>query len=270
MALLKDITLGKYVQVESPIHRLDPRTKFAATLVLMGASLSSRGFAVLCFSAVFLIGVIALSRLPSGLVLNNLRAFVWLFFFTFTLHALLTPGPALWRLPYLDLAISQAGLHQGLFFTGRLATVVITASLLTLTTSPMDLTNGIERLLAPLQRFGFPAHEMAMMVSISLRFIPVLLEEADRLRRAQLARGADFSGNILRRVRNLIPLLVPLFLSAFARADRLALAMESRCYRGGEGRTCYQPLKFGRQDFSAAFVLGAFVLGVIGLPRIAF
>ena len=270
MAFLNDITLGKYIPADSPVHRLDPRTKFAATLVLMGACLSSYSFSPLILSAAFIGGTIALSRLPPSVVLHNLRAFAWLFFFTFTLHALLTPGPVLWRLPYLDLPLTGAGLHQGLFFSARLAAVVVTASLLTLTTSPMDLTSGLERLFGPLRRFGFPAHEMAMMVSITLRFIPVLLEEADRLRRAQLARGADFSGNILRRARNLIPLLVPLFLSAFARADRLALAMESRCYRGGAGRTCYKPLKYGRLDLGAALILGAFALVVISLPHIPF
>jgi len=268
MPFLTDITLGKYVAADSPLHRLDPRTKFLATAALMMALLATEGFSPLLLASPFVALLIALSRVPVGMVLKNLRPFLWLFFFTIALHALLTPGATLWRLPWLDRPVTVEGVQLGLFFSLRLAAVVLIASLLTLTTTPMELTDGLESLLSPLRRFGFPAHELAMMVSIALRFIPVLVEEAERLHKAQLARGADFGGNPLRRVRNLLPLLVPLFLSAFARADRLALAMESRCYRGGEGRTRYRELRFARGDGWAALVVLAAALAIGGGPRL--
>jgi energy-coupling factor transport system permease protein len=268
MPLLSDITLGKYVAVDSPLHRLDPRTKFLATTALMMALLTNEGFAPLLLASPFIALAVWCSKVPPALVLKNLRPFFWLFFFTIVLHALLTPGATLWRLPYLDRPITVEGVQLGLFFSLRLAAVVLIASLLTLTTTPMELTDGLEKLLSPLRRFGFPAHELAMMVSIALRFIPVLVEEAERLHKAQLARGADFGGNPLRRVRNLLPLLVPLFISAFARADRLALAMESRCYRGGEGRTRYRELRFARGDGWAALLALLALLAICGGPRL--
>lgn len=261
MAFLQDITLGRYVALDSPIHHLDPRTKLVASLSLMIVALSAPGFAPLLSFTAFLLPVIALSRLSWRLVLRNLKPFVWLFFFTFGLHALLTPGRAVWLLPLSDHAITAEGLRLGAFFTVRLAAVIVSASLLTLTTSPMELTGGLERLFRPLARFGFPAGDLAMMISIALRFIPVLVDEAERLRKAQLARGADFGGNPIRRIRNLVPLLAPLFVAAFDRADRLALAMESRCYQGGNERTQYHRLRFGPADSIAALAS----LGLIGL-----
>jgi len=267
MPFLQDITLGKYVAADSCVHRLDPRTKFISTLALMIAVLSTPGFVPLLLFCLFLGVVIGLSRLPAGLVLRNLRPFLWLFLFTFALHALLTPGRELWSLPFADRAITREGLWLGAFFSLRLSAVIVTASLMTLTTAPLELTGGLERLFSPLRRFGFPAHELAMMVTISLRFIPVLVDEAERLRKAQLARGADFSGGPIRRARSLIPLLVPLFISAFARADRLALAMESRCYRGGTERTSFRELRFGRRDLYAGLAALSAVLAIGWIPR---
>jgi len=268
MRFLTDITLGKYVAVDSPLHRLDPRTKFLGTCALMIAVLGTGGFAPLLLFSPFLALTILLSRVPARLVLSNLRPFLWLFLFTLVLHALMTPGAILWRIPWLGRPITAEGMWMGLFFSLRLASVILIASLLTLTTTPMELTDGLERLLNPLRRFGFPAHELAMMVAIALRFIPVLIEEAERLYKAQLARGADFSGGPIRRARSLIPLLVPLFISAFSRADRLALAMESRCYRGGIGRTSYRELKFTPADAWAALVVLAAFLAIFGVPRL--
>lgn len=262
MAILQDITLGQYLPADSLLHRLDPRTKFVSILVLMIAALSTSSFASLLLCCGFLGMAMVLSGLPTSLVLRNLRPFLWLFLFTFALHALLTPGPPLWRVPYTDLAVTSQGLRRGIFFSLRLSVVIVMASLLTLTTSPLELTGGLARLFKPLRRFGFPAHELAMMVTISLRFIPVLIDEAERLRKAQLARGADFSGGPIRRARNLIPLLVPLFLSAFARADRLALAMESRCYQSGMERTNFRELRFADRDLIAALAVLATVLGI--------
>jgi energy-coupling factor transport system permease protein len=255
MAVLKDITLGKYIAVDSPLHCLDPRTKFIATLALMSAVLTTSKFVALIPFALFLACALFLARLPVGIVLNNLRPFVWLFSITFVLNALLTPGTILWLLPVLDYAVTAEGLQRGGLLCLRLSATIITAALLTLTTAPTELTSGLERLLKPLRRIGLPAHELAMMVSISLRFVPVLVEEAERLHKAQLARGADFSGGPIRRIQSLIPLLVPLFISSFARADRLALAMESRCYRGGDQRTHFRPLHFQGIDLAAALIV---------------
>lgn len=265
MVALKDIALGKYVAVDSPVHRLDPRTKLLATVTLMLAAVGSDQLPVLAMFTVFVLLLARLSRLPLGLLVRNLRPFLWLFTFTLIMHGLMTPGTVLWRVPLSDLDVTSEGLRFGAFFSLRLAVVVSLASLLTLTTAPIEITDGLERLLNPLRRFGFPAHELAMMVTIALRFIPVLIEEAERIYRAQLARGANFGGSPIRRARQLIPLLIPLFLSAFARADRLAVAMESRCYRGGVGRTTYRVLQLGRGDLNAALAVLAVVAATTGL-----
>lgn len=257
MPILGDIALGKYVPGESALHRLDPRTKLLGVLIWMTAALASRGvppvLAFTCFVAV----VAGVSRLPVRLLLRNLRSFIWLLSITALLHATMTPGQLLWHIPWLELNITTEGLQAAAIFTLRLGAVVTAAAMLTLTTSPMELTDGLERLLNPFRRLGVPAHELAMMVSIALRFIPVLAEEAERLQKAQMARGAEFSGHPIARARKLVPLLVPLFLSAFARADRLAIAMEARGYRGGEGRTQYRELRFGSADVVAAMLCAA-------------
>ena len=262
MALLGDLSVGKYVEADSPLHRLDPRTKFLGSLALMLGVLRDDGPVALAVCAGLLALALALSGLPPRLALRNLRAFFWLFLFTFALHAFFTPGPALWHLPYSGHSVTEEGLRRGALLCARLAAVICTAALLTLTTAPLDLTRGLERLLAPFRRFGLPSDEIALTASIALRFIPVLVEEAERLHRAQLARGADPGGRLLQRARNLVPLLVPLFVSAFAHADRLALAMESRGYRSGAPRTAYRPLRYGANDLAAALVLGAALAAV--------
>ena len=259
MKALRNIALGKYLAVHSPVHRLAPRTKLIATLVLMVTAVQCDHLAALMLFCGFVLVTARLSLLPWMLLLRNLRPFVWLFAFTMIMHGLMSPGDVILRLPWTDLGFSYEGLRLGAFFSLRLAVIVSLASLLTLTTSPIEITDGLEHLLNPLRRFGFPAHELAMMVTIALRFIPVLIEEADRLHKAQLARGADFSGGPIRRARQLLPLLVPLFLSAFARADRLAVAMESRCYRGGVGRTNFRLLALGWRDARAALAVGTVV-----------
>ena len=241
------------------MHRLDPRTKSIAALLLMTAVAVFPGFAALAAFSLFLLLAVTLSRLPLLFLLRNLRPFVWLFSFTLLMHAFMTPGAPLWRVPHAELVLTEEGLYMGLFFCWRLAVLVTAASLLTLTTAPMELTDGLERMMSPLRRFGFPAHELAMMVTIALRFIPVLVEEAERLRMAQMSRGADFGGNPVRRIRKLVPLLVPLFISAFSRADRLALAMESRCYRGGVNRTSFRELRFEARDLNAGLAVCATV-----------
>lgn len=262
MAFLNDITLGQYFPVDSVVHRLDPRTKFLSVLVLMSAILVSRNFYFYGLFALFLGIVIAVSCLPPFYVLRNLRPFVWLVLLTVGLHALFTPGHSA-GIPGLS-RLTREGLTEGALFGGRLALLIVTASLLTLTTSPIDLTDGIERLLNPLRRFRVPAHELAMMMVIALRFIPLLIDEADRLRKAQMSRGAQFEGRLIQKIKSLIPLLVPLFLSAFRKADQLALAMEARSYRGGEGRTSYTELRFRWRDgLALGVVVGMLAVGMV-------
>lgn len=255
LRILSDIALGKFVDTGSVVHRLDPRTKLLSALLLMTSALTLDAAPPLILFTVFLGFAVRLAEIPATTLLTNLKPFLWLFAFTVILHALMTPGRVLVHLPGLQWSVSQEGLRFGLLFCWRLATIVTVAALMTLTTPPLALTDGLERMLRPLRRLGFPAHEFAMMIAIALRFIPVLAEEAERIRKAQLARGADFSGGLLRRARQMMPLLVPLFLSAFDRADRLAVAMESRCYQGGEGRTSFRELSFSRADLTAAAIV---------------
>lgn len=265
MALLRDIAVGRYVPGSGFLHRLDPRTKLLALIALMMSALTSRGLLPVTLFTLIITSIALLSRLPLGILLRNLRSFAWLIGVTALLHLFMTPGTVRWVVPHLSLVITEEGLTSALLFSLRLASVVTAASMLTLTTTPMALTDGIESLLRPFRRIGVPAHELAMMVSIALRFIPVLADEAQRLQKAQMARGADFSGGPIRRARKLIPLLVPLFLSAFARADRLAVAMEARGYRGGEGRTRFRPLQLGRIDAIAVVIVIVAVSGQIWL-----
>ena len=262
MPLLGNIALGKYVAGDSPLHRLDPRTKLVAVTVMMTVALLSPGAgAGLCLRPLRPLRRGACPACRRGCWPGNLRSFLWLLAITALLHAFNTPGEPVWRVPWLDLQTTRQGLESAALFTVRLATVVTAAALLTLTTSPLELTDGLERLLRPLRRLRVPSHELAMTVSIALRFIPVLADEAERLQKAQMSRGAEFGGGPVRRARKLVPLLVPLFLSAFARADRLAVAMEARGYRG-EGRTCYRELRLGRLD-AAAGLLSAAAAAVI-------
>ena len=249
--MIADIALGRFVAIESPIHRLDPRTKLMCTVAITLALFAGSNVATFLTFAVFAALSTLLSRVPPAILLKSLRPFFWLFLFTFLLHAALTPGHVLWHWRFFEVSLTEEGIRRGLLYSARLAIAISLATLLTLTTAPMELTDALERLLRPLRRLGFPSHEFAVMVTIAIRFIPVLLDEASRLQRAQIARGADFGGGPVRRARMLVPLVVPLFISAFDRADRLALAMESRAYRGGAGRTSFRELEFRRGDLGA-------------------
>lgn len=257
MSYLSGLTLGRYLWTGSVVHRLDPRTKLLSTLVLIsaGMALSSAPPLLALLGMVFAAGAVA--RLRPGLLLSNLRPLVWLLVLMVSLNAVLTPGRVLVEIPGWGLGLTDKGLRLGFFFALRLTVLVLLASLLTLTTSPLDLADGMERLLGPTKRAGVPVHELAMTLTIALRFVPTLADEADRLRQAQRARGADLEGGLVRRLRGLISLVVPLFLSAFRRAERLALAMESRCYRGEEGRTSYARLGFRGADGVAGIVVAA-------------
>jgi energy-coupling factor transport system permease protein len=254
LPLLKDITLGRFIPGRSVVHKLDPRSKILATGCLVIALMAAQsGLAVSVLLLLFVVVAIT-ARLPARLLVGNLKPLLPLILLTFGLNAILTPGRTILELPGGIGHLTDAGIYRGLFLTGRFAGLVLVVSLLTLTTSPLDLADGLEWLLAPFRRIGVPTHELAMTTTIALRFIPILVDEANRLRNAQLARGADFGGGPVRRIRSLFPLLLPLFVSAFGRADRLAVAMEARCYRGEEGRTRYRVLAWQWGD---GLVIGA-------------
>ncbi len=249
--MLENLTLGQYYPGESSIHRLDPRTKLCGALTLMAALIWVKTPPLFFFMLATIAILTRISRVPLRMPLNNLKAFRLILIITFAAHACFTPGEAVIIAGYPVPGPSWEGMFQGVVFSLRLVVIMLIAALLMLTTAPLDISDGIERLLKPLERFGLPAHELAMMMVIALRFIPTLVEEADRLQKAQAARGADFTGNPIRRVRKMTALLVPLMLSAFRRAEDLAVAMESRCYRGGTGRTQFRVMVLARNDYVA-------------------
>lgn len=256
--MLKDITIGQFIPGESVIHHLDPRTKIIGVLLYMvGLFMLDRLEAFIAVAVLTLL-IVWLSRIPLSYLLKGLKPVLIILLFTVGLHFFLTPGTVIWQLGPLKITIE--GIKQGVFMSLRLIFLVLVTSLLTLTTSPISLTDGLEKLLGPGKRIGIPAHELAMMMSIALRFIPTLLEETEKIMKAQIARGADFeSGNLWQRAKSMVPLLVPLFVGAFRRADELALAMEARCYRGSHGRTKMKQLIMTGQDYIALAILLLFV-----------
>lgn len=256
--MLKDITLGQFIPLDSGVHRLDPRAKILVTVLYTVAL-----FILPTLPAVVLAGLpvvlgVWASRLPFSYILRGIKPVWILVLFTLIMHLLSTPGQKLLSLgPF---TITLEGINQGFMVALRLVWLVAGTSLLTLTTSPISLTDGIERLLSPAKAIGFPAHELAMMTTIALRFVPTLIEETEKIMKAQTARGADFeSGSVINRAKSLVPLLVPLLLSAFRRAEELAMAMEARCYRGGEGRTRYRRLMMGMGDYAVLTVAIGFL-----------
>lgn len=262
--MLKDITIGQFIPGNSYVHRLDPRTKITVTFVWMVALfLVTHFIGYLLFTALIAAAVL-LSGISPRYLFKGLKPLIFIIILTVGLNMFMTPGTPIWHWGFLTL--TREGVRQGLFMAFRLILLVVIASLLTLTTSPIALTDGIERLLNPFRKIGVPAHELAMMMTIALRFIPTLLEETEKIMKAQMARGADFeSGNLWQRAKSLVPLLVPLFISAFRRADDLALAMEARCYRGGENRTRMKVLKFTAEDHVTWLITAVLVAAVIWL-----
>lgn len=254
--MLRDITIGQYYSVHSKIHQMDPRFKIIASMFyLVSLFLVNQ---IIAYSAVlvFIGTVIKLSKVPINYILKGLKPVFMLIIFAFLINVFLTSGSGDAIFEFGFVSIYLEGVERAFFMAIRLVLLIIGTSLLTLTTSPIELTDGIEYLLSPFKRIGLPAHELAMMMTIALRFIPTLLEETDKIMKAQMARGADFeSGNLMNRAKALIPLLVPLFISAFRRADELAMAMEARCYRGGEGRTRLNVLKYSSLDLYGLFVI---------------
>lgn len=258
------VLMGQYYPVESPVHAMDPRAKIIISIAFMVLLFVGNNFYAFIVMGAFAFLAAVLSRVPGGLLLRGLRPIVFIMIFTMALHLFLTPGPVMFKVG--PVIATWSGLVQGLFIGVRLVILIMFTSLLTLTTSPIELTDGLEDIMKPFARLGVPAHELAMMMTIALRFIPTLLEEAERIMKAQMARGADFeSGNMVKRARSLVPLLVPLFVSAFRRADDLAMAMEARCYRGGEGRTRMRQFRLHARDFAAFAVTLAVTAGVVFL-----
>lgn len=264
--MLTDITIGQYFPGSSTLHQLDARTKVISVLGIITVLLLVQTTAAYASFCAFAMALMLVSKVPLKLYLKAMKPLWWILAFTFVIHLFATPGELLFQCAFLR--ATKEGLFMGSAVCLRLILLICFSSLLTFTTSPITLTDALERLLSPFKKVGLPAHELAMMMTIALRFIPTLLEETDRIMKAQEARGADFSsGSILRRVRNMIPLLVPLFISAFRRADELAVAMEARCYRGGENRTRLYVLRFKRADYMAGILLAAFLTGMLFLQK---
>jgi len=265
--MIRDITLGQYYQTESVIHRLDPRVKLVATIFYIISLFVAKSWIGYVLAFLFLAVIIKLSHVPVKFIVKGMKAIVFLLLITVVFNLFLTPGKPLvtvWKLK-----ITQEGLRLAVMMAIRLSFLIVGSSLMTLTTTPNNLTDGMERLMRPLKLFHAPVHEIAMMMSIALRFIPILLEETDKIMKAQMARGADFeSGNLMKKAKSLVPLLVPLFISAFRRANDLAMAMEARCYRGGEHRTKMKPLIYKKRDYIAYAVLWTYLIGMIVIGRL--
>lgn len=262
--MLTDMTLGQYYPGNSFLHKMDPRAKILCTMIFICAIFLANNPWSYLVVTLFTALCISLSGVPFRLIVKAVKPLWVILVFTLVIHLLTTPGTEIFRLG--PVKITEEGVRNGVFMTLRLVFLIAFSSLLTYTTSPIVLTDGIEALLMPFRRFGVPAHELAMMMTIALRFIPTLLEETDRIRKAQSSRGADFTaGNIWQKAKSMVPLLVPLFISAFRRADDLATAMEARCYRGGEGRTKMHRLVYTGNDriaFVAVLVVVAVLAGM--------
>lgn len=259
--MLKDITLGQYFPGDTVIHRLDPRTKLLMVIVYIVALFLCKWFVSYGVALAFLVMVIILSKIRLKALFKGLKPLLIIIVFTALLNLFYTDGTVL--VEFWIFRITREGIINAFFLVLRIMLLVMGTFLMTYTTSPIALTDGLESLLSPLKKLHFPVHELAMMMSIALRFIPTLIEETDKIISAQKARGADFeTGNIFRRAKALIPILVPLFVSAFRRADELATAMECRCYHGGKGRTKLKQLRYRRRDI-LSLLLGAVLLGGI-------
>ena len=257
--MIRDITIGQYYPTNSPVHQLDPRTKILATFAYIFSLFVIKGYIGYVIMALFIYGLTRLAKIPLKYILKGLKAIFIIILFTVILNIFMAPGEdILFALGWIK--ITTEGIALAVKMVARLVLLIVGSSLLTLTTSPIELTDGIESLLKPFKKIGVPAHEIAMMMSISLRFIPILIEETDKIMKAQMARGADFeSGGLMKRAKALIPILVPLFISAFRRADELAMAMEARCYRGGENRTRMKRLVYKRNDYIAGIIMAGFL-----------
>ncbi len=260
--MIRDITLGQYYPGDSCVHRLDARTKIIATLLYLIELFVVNNFYGFIIAGAALFAVIFLSKVPVKFIFRGLTAVFLIIAFTFLLNLFMVDGRVLWHWKFLT--ITYEGVTRAFFMAVRLVLIILGSSIMTLTTKPIELTDGLEKLLSPFSKIGLPSHEIALMMTIALRFIPTLMEETDKIIKAQQARGADFeSGNLLQRAKSLIPILVPLFVSSFRIAQDLALAMEARCYHGGSGRTRMNEIRFDRGDAVAAVLMVLFLAAII-------
>ena len=261
--MLKDITLGQYFPGHSPIHRLDPRTKLIGLMGYIVALFVAKSWISYAVMLVFLVTLIRVSSIPPKSIVKGMKPLVMILIFTGVLNLFFTGGETV-LLRIWKLTITKEGLTRAIFMMARILMLITGTFLMTFTTSPISLTDGLESLMGPLKKLHMPVHELSMMMCIALRFIPTLIEETDKIMSAQKARGADFeTGSLIKRAKALVPILVPLFISAFRRADELATAMECRCYQGGEGRTKMKLLHYHRVDFTAFGVGAVVVAGVL-------
>ena len=264
--MLKDITLGQYFPGNSVVHRLDPRTKLLMVVAYIAALFLAKWFVSYAVMLAVLAACVSISRVPPKSLVRGLKPVLFIIAFTAVLNLFYTPGREIWR--WWIFKITWEGMETAFFMMLRITMLIMGTFLLTYTTSPIRLTDGLESLLGPLKKVHVPVHELSMMMSIALRFIPTLIEETDKIMSAQKARGADFeTGNLLQRAKAMIPLLVPLFISAFRRADELAVAMECRCYHGGQGRTKLHVLRYQQRDYLVLAVYAAILAAVVTLAR---
>ena len=260
--MIRDITIGQYYPVDSPIHRLDPRTKLFGTMIYIISLFFADNLWCYLIATLFLTLVVRLSKVPFKFIVKGLKAIVFLLLISVSFNLFLTPGTPL--VQFWIFKITREGIRLAVFMGLRL--IYLGSSIMTLTTTPNQLTDGLEKSLGFMNRLHVPVHEVSMMMSIALRFIPILIEETDKIMKAQMARGADFeTGNLMQRAKSMIPLLVPLFVSAFRRATDLAMAMEARCYRGGAGRTKMKPLHYEKRDRAAYAVFIIYLAAVIAV-----
>ncbi|MBR0061745.1 MAG: energy-coupling factor transporter transmembrane protein EcfT [Selenomonadaceae bacterium] len=263
---MQDIMLGQFFPGQSILHRLDPRTKIILLFALMILIFTAEGWAAYLALTTLTAGLIFLSQVPPLTVLKSVKPLAWIILFTLLIHFVSHDGEVLAK--FYVFKVTREGIIYGAMISLRLVLLIVLSSLLTFTTSPLKLTDATEKLLSPLSKVGIPAHELAMMMTIAIRFVPTLLEETDKIIKAQKSRGLDFeSGGIVKRLRAMVPILVPLFLSSFRRAEDLAMAMEARCYRGGEGRTHMKQLRLKNLDFCAAAVVILICAGVAVLNQ---
>ena len=267
--MIRDITLGQYYPANSPIHKLDPRVKLGGTMLFIITLFLYKSFAVYAVAALFLAAVIRISKVPFKFMTRGLKGIFVLLMITVVFNLFLTPGTAV--LQIWKLTITKEGIRQSVFMAIRLVFLILGSTIMTLTTTPNHLTDGLEKLLGPLKKVHVPVHEVSMMMSIALRFIPILLEETDKIMKAQIARGADFeSGGLIQKAKAMIPLLVPLFISAFRRANDLAMAMEARCYHGGDWRTKMKPLHYESCDRMAYVAVWAYMAAMVVFGRLIY
>ena len=265
--MLKDITLGQYFPGNSVVHRLDPRTKLIMLVVYIVALFMATGWVSYGLIAAFLVVVVKISTIPPKSIIRGMKPLVMILIFTGVLNLFFTTGEGAPLVDFWIITIYREGLERAIFMVIRILLLISGTFLLTYTTSPISLTDGLEALMNPLKIIKVPVHELSMMMCIALRFIPTLIEETDKIMSAQKARGADFeNGSLMDKARALIPILVPLFISAFRRADELATAMECRCYQGGEGRTKMKLLRYTLWDYEA-FGVGVLLIAVVCVLR---